>query len=542
MSFLTFFNLYHTITSIILSFAAGAVAIYFLSPIVLRKLITGPNGTVLPPGPPNRYAFLRKYPERALHAWAQVYGPLFSVWMGNQLFVVVSDPKIARDLLVTNGSIFSSRKQYFMKNQTILRGRAITASEYGDTWRHHRRIATQVLTPKAMQGYTDIMDYEAHMFIRSLYDESKQGALPINPAHYTGSNMLIIAFATRTDSSIDPLTEKALALAMEFMDLTGPWSNAIDFFEPLQWIPSRMRTRGRNLHAGFLDAYGGLIDRVKSRINAGEHVPDCLVKTLIETQEAEKLDWEDVCMLAAVFVLGGVHSVRKVFFRETLHSTLNPILLQVSGIIQWFLALMPSIPEVQARAHEELDRVIGRDRWPDIEDEENLPYIRAIIKEVQRVHTPFWMATPHCSTEDFEYNGTFIPKGSVVVLNCYTLHHNEERYPDAHVFNPERYMGDHYSCAESAKLPNVMERDHWAFGAGRRICPGLPAAERELWLAFSRLLWAFKFESLPDEPISLEEYEGRSGRMPMPFRLKLTPRVENLDAFLRIKEEITMKW
>jgi hypothetical protein len=44
-------------------------------------------------------------------------------------------------------------------------------------------------------------------------------------------------------------------------------------------------------------------------MDSGENVPDCLVKTLIETQEEEHLDWEDICMLAAVFTLGGVHSV-----------------------------------------------------------------------------------------------------------------------------------------------------------------------------------------------------------------------------------------
>lgn len=92
---------------------------------------------------------------------------------------------------------------------------------------------------------------------------------------------------------------------------------------------------------------------------------------------------------------------------------------------------MPSHPEIQARAHEELDRVIGRDRWPTFEDEMNLPYIRAIIKEVLRVHSPFWNATPHCSDNDFTYKGMFIPANTVVLLNCYSLHHNEERYPDS---------------------------------------------------------------------------------------------------------------
>lgn len=110
------------------------MGLWFLSPLVLRKIIVDNDGNMLPQGPTVRYAFLGKYPERALHAWANTYGSLFSIWMGSQLFVVISDPRIARDLLVTNGAVFSSRKKYFMKNQVILRGRAITASEYGDKW------------------------------------------------------------------------------------------------------------------------------------------------------------------------------------------------------------------------------------------------------------------------------------------------------------------------------------------------------------------------------------------------------------------------
>jgi len=83
----------------------------------------------------------------------------------------------------------------------------------------------------------------------------------------------------------------------------------IHFFEPLQYIPTQTRTRGRRLHDGLIEVYGNMILRVKARMDSGEDVPDCLVKTLIQNQEQEKLDWEDLCMLAAVFTLGGVHSV-----------------------------------------------------------------------------------------------------------------------------------------------------------------------------------------------------------------------------------------
>jgi hypothetical protein len=56
------------------------------------------------------------------------------MWLGNQLFVVISDPQIAKDLMVTNGAVFSSRKENFIKSQTIFACRGVTAMAYGDKW------------------------------------------------------------------------------------------------------------------------------------------------------------------------------------------------------------------------------------------------------------------------------------------------------------------------------------------------------------------------------------------------------------------------
>lgn len=83
----------------------------------------------------------------------------------------------------------------------------------------------------------------------------------------------------------------------------GPWSNAIDFIKPLQWVPTRMRSRGRKLHDELINVYGAMILQVKARIDSGEDVPDCLVKTLVETQQKEGLDWEDLCMVS-----GDIHA------------------------------------------------------------------------------------------------------------------------------------------------------------------------------------------------------------------------------------------
>jgi len=58
----------------------------------------------------------------------------------------------------------------------------------------------------------------------------------------------------------------------------------------------------------------------------------------------------------------------------------------------------------------------------------------------------------------------------------------------------------------------------------RRICPGARYADREIWLALSRMLWAFKMDEIPGEPIDLKEYDGLSGRSPVPFRIRIIPR------------------
>ena len=62
------------------------------------------------------------------------------------------------------------------------------------------------------------------------------------------------------------------------------------------------------------------------------------------------------------------------------------------------------------------------------------------------------------------------------------------------------------------------------FSSSRRICPGIPLAEQEIFLAVAGLLWAFNMQELPEEPIDLKEYDGLSGRSPVPFRIKMTPR------------------
>ena len=80
---------------------------------------------------------------------------------------------------------------------------------------------------------------------------------------------------------------------------------------------------------------------------------------------------------------------------------------------------MTLYPEVQNKAQEELDRVVGSDRLPGFQDRDDLPYINAICLELLRWLPAVPLGTPRRLLVDEEYNGYHIPKGSMVLINAW---------------------------------------------------------------------------------------------------------------------------
>ena len=78
-------------------------------------------------------------------------------------------------------------------------------------------------------------------------------------------------------------------------------------------------------------------------------------------------------------------------------------------------------PEVQRKAQEELDRVIGGDRLPAFEDQASLPYLNALLKEVLRWHIVTPIGLPHCTVADDMYNGYHIPAKTIVMVNIWCV-------------------------------------------------------------------------------------------------------------------------
>jgi len=78
-------------------------------------------------------------------------------------------------------------------------------------------------------------------------------------------------------------------------------------------------------------------------------------------------------------------------------------------------------PEIQKRAQKEIDQLLGGERLPMLSDQDDLPYISAIIKEVYRWHTPLPLSIPKALMEDDVYKGYLLPKGATVLENLWAV-------------------------------------------------------------------------------------------------------------------------
>ncbi|KAG8698061.1 hypothetical protein FRC09_007460 [Ceratobasidium sp. 395] len=130
-----------------------------------------------------------------------------------------------------------------------------------------------------------------------------------------------------------------------------------------------------------------------------------------------------------------------------------------------FVLAMVLHPEVQRKAQEELDLVLGG-RLPELSDRKDLPYLDAVMKEVMRWRSIVPMGVPHATSKEDFYRGFRIPKGSIVLANIWAISNNPSVYPEPQKFNPDRFLD-----------PTVPPAP--VFGYGRRY----ESANRERWEA-----------------------------------------------------------
>ena len=169
----------------------------------------------------------------------------------------------------------------------------------------------------------------------------------------------------------------------------------------------------------------------------------------------------------------------------------------IASMMAWWPLAMLAYPETQARAHAELDAVVGRARLPTFADHPNLPYIRAMVKEVLRWRPIGPLGMPHRSTEDDWYEGMFIPKGTICIPNVWHMNRDPGVYGvNAAHFDPARHLDANGRITSG--VSGTKDIGHVSYGFGRRVCVGRHVADNSLFINIAVMLWASRIERKKD--------------------------------------------
>ncbi|KAI1167833.1 putative cytochrome P450 oxidoreductase [Nemania serpens] len=465
--------------SIILLAGLLAVALY----IVYGAFTYGHRRRDMPPGPKtlpfigNLHLLPKTYTHIQFTEWARQYGGIYTLKLGSATMAVITDRTIGKSTLDKKSSIYSHRPPSYVAHDLITGGHHLLAMPYGEKWRTFRGLMHQHLTENMVQQqHLSLVNAEALQLVRDymLFPEDHM----LHPKRFSNSIINSIVYGIRTPHHKAEYMRRLYSLMESWSELMETGNTPpVDIFPWLKAIPqqlfgnykSRALAVGKQMESLYDDVLNDVLKRRETR-NAGS-----FLDAVLDQQEKFQLPVDQLRFIGGVLMEGG---------SDTSSSL---ILAIVQGLIL--------NPEVQDRAHREIAAVVGEDRSPQWSDMDRLPYINMIVKEGHRWRPILPLCFPHALGQDDWVDGKYLPKGTIVILNTWGMHMDEQVWPDAEKFNPDRYQNHPLLATEYIARGDWEKRDHYGYGVGRRVCPGMHLAERNMLLSIAKLIWAFKFEA-----------------------------------------------
>ncbi|KAH7875546.1 cytochrome P450 [Lentinula edodes] len=391
------------------------------------------------------------------------YGPIVYLNMAGQNTIVLNHKAAAIELLERRSAIYSDRPRFivaeYLGSQSVM-----PFTRYGKLWKAMRRAGHRVLHARASTKYQPVQIQES---IILTHDFASQPQLLAPHVCDTGTLRL-------TSDVLETLSN----LAHRFTSAAYPGAHLVEAVPILDYLPSAMAKWKREAQ------------RDSQHITA-------VVEQYYNDAVRNDLQQATLCAgLATDQVATGLSDIENAWVAATLAAGA----LETTSIsLSFFLYAMSQHQNVQQQAQIELDRVVGQPRTPNFVDMAQLPYVRAIVKEVLRWQPAVPLAVPHVVMEDDWYEGYFIPKGTTIIPNVWSMNRDKDIYgPDADQFRPERFLQQHDSGmnAQIFTLRAEYEKDdgHCAYGFGRRACAGRHVADNALFINICTILWALHIE------------------------------------------------
>ncbi|CAO2173995.1 unnamed protein product [Urochloa humidicola] len=499
---------------------AALLFIALLSLLLFAKTRTsGRDGRRLPPSPPGfpllgHLPLLGSLPHRNLQAMAAKHGPVMLLRLGRVPTVVASSAAAAEEVMKTRDVAFASRPRVRMAERLIY-GRDMVFAPYGEHWRQARRVSVlHLLSQRRVQSVRHVREQEAATLVAGVRRHGGEAAAAVNVTaliiSYTNG---IISRAAFGDDGIYYGGEELARLFADFEGLLGTVTIG-DYVPWLAWVDKLMGLDARAARTSAqMDA---LLERViadhrqrrrDGRPEDGGHRD--FVDVMLDVNEeaannAGGVMFDDVAIKAIVLDMFAAAT-------DTAYTTLV-----------WAMAELVNHAHEMRRAQDEIRAAVGdggnvtEDHLPE------LRYLKCVIKETHRLHTPLPLLVPRETMADTELLGYHVPARSRVIVNAWAIARDPAAWERPDEFLPERFAGDDLTAADY-----LVGQDFRfvPFGAGRRGCPGVEFAVPSMELALASLLYHFDWELPAGGPSKLEMHElnGLTVRFKATLRLVAKP-------------------
>ncbi|THU84092.1 cytochrome P450 [Dendrothele bispora CBS 962.96] len=473
-----------------------------------------------PPGPRglpilgNLFQLDNEKSWRTFAKWKDLYGPIIYLNTVGQPMIILNSKKVAEDLFDRRGSNYINRHRFIVVEKTTGDSN-IGFMRSTERWRKMRRASEHALGPKISSNYHHIQTSESILLAHGIMNQPHTWLSQIERASSSTSLSILYDLPSRN------LNDPTVKFMNDFIDcidkIAVPGNYLVDMLPFLECFPrwmAKWKQDAEENYKTFTSKFEDMFLRIKNETATGNEQRPSFCVTLAENQKQHRLSDTDCAWLAGVLYAAG-------------HET-------TSTTMAWFIFSVIQFPQVQARAHEELDRVVGHSRLPSFADIKHLPYIQALVKEVLRWKPAAPIGVPHVPIQDDYYEGYLIRKGTICIPCIWSINRDPEAYgSDADEFHPERHL-DENGC-----LKDEENEGHVTYGFGQRICVGRHFANNELFIQIAMILWAMQLEPVKDKDgnlmkpdVDAESLHGFFLRPP-PFQINAIKRFEEAESVIQ---------
>ncbi len=339
----------------------------------------------------------------------------------------------------------------------------------GESWRLQRRSLAPLFSPRQVAEFAPAMQRVAEATVERM-GHRRDGAVT-DVGELTSRMALEVLEQTLFSQGLGREPSEFQRAVTSYFDSFGRL-DPLDLIGAPAFLPRLGRMRGRPALRFFNEAVDAIIAARKALLDRGGEAPRDLLTLLIAARDPETgAGLPDTSIRANVvtFIMAG-------------HET-------TANGLTWTLYLLSQSPEWRERAEEEAERVFNPRRPASFEQCEAL---RAVFEESLRLYPPVAMLAREAIADD-EILGRRIPAGTVVAISPYVLHRRRGLWDDPDAFDPSRFLGERRDrIARFAYIP---------FGAGPRVCIGMPFAMQEAIIILANLLRTFRFELVEGQPV-----------------------------------------